>query len=83
MIEAALNILQQVYLNVILGVVPCEPEDEDAREEVFTGYIAETVVAMVSAGDMSAIDAFYGMADLSHFLWGAKKEGGEEKKDAT
>ena len=81
MTEAALNILQQVYLNVILGVVPCEPEDEDAREEVFTDYIAETVVAMVSAGDMSAIDAFYSMADLSHFLWTTKKEG-EEKKDA-
>ena len=82
MTEAALNALQQVYLNVILGVVPCDPKDQDAREEVFTDYIADTVVAMVSAGDMSAIDAFYGMADLSHLLWGAKKEGGEEKKDA-
>lgn len=82
MTKKAQDILQQVYMNVILGVVPCEPEDQDAREEVFTDYIADTIIAMVNAGDISAIDAFYGVADLCRAIWTTKKEG-EEKKDAT
>ena len=81
MSEHAFKILFRVYLNIILGVVPCEPENEDDREEIFADYIADTTASMVEYGDISAIDAFYGMADLCHTIW--KKEGGEEKKDAT
>ena len=82
MTKNALHILYQVYLNILLGVVPCDPEENEIREEIFMDYIADTIIAMVSAGDISAIDAFYATAEICHFLWGAKKEGGEEKKDA-
>lgn len=81
MTERAFKILFQVYLNVILGLIPCEPKDEDDRKEIFADYIADTAASMVEYGDISAIDGFYGMVDLCHIIW--KKEGGEEKKDAT
>lgn len=80
MSEHALKILHQVYLNVILGVVPCDPEDGDTREDVFVDYLAETVASMVEHEDIAAADALYGVAEICRVLW---KKKGEEKKDAT
>lgn len=81
MTENAVKILYQVYMNVILGVIPCDPENEDARKEVFADYIADTIIAMINAGDISAVDAFYATAEICPLIWRTKKEG-EEKKDA-
>lgn len=81
MTEHALNILHQIFLNVILGVVPCDPEDGDTREDVFAEYLAETVTSMVEHEDITAADALYGVAEICHILW--KNEEEKKKKDAT
>lgn len=80
MSEKAQDILHQIFLNVILGIIPCDPEEGETREEVFAEYLAETVTSMVEHGDITAADALYAVGEICHILW--KKEG-EEKKDAT
>lgn len=81
MSEKAQDILHQIYMNAILGVVPCDPEEGETREEIFTSYLAGTVVSMVTNGDIGAVDALYAVSEICPLIWGAKKEG-EEKKDA-
>lgn len=82
MSETALKILRQVYLNAILGVVPCDPEEGETREDIFAEYLAETVTYMVEHGDITAADTLYAVSEICPLIWRAKKEGGEEKKDA-
>ena len=82
MSEKAQDILHQIYMNAILGIVPCDPEEGETREEIFTSYLAETVTSMVTNGDISAVDALYAVGEICPLIWGREKEKGEEKKDA-